>query len=63
MTTLSPGSLPEAGPCAGGCDACDAAAAAAEGGGGALERDVTGEARLLLAAIESIRVRAALLLI
>ena len=63
LPALLPGSLPESGPCAGGCDACDAAREAAEGGGAgggaaALERDVTDEARLLLAAVEAIRVRA-----
>lgn len=51
----APGSLPEEGPCAGGCDACDAAKDG--GGAAALERDVTDEARLLLAGLDAIRVR------
>jgi hypothetical protein len=49
------GSLPDAGPCAGGCDACDRARHA--GAGGIQERDVTNEARLLLAAMEALKVR------
>ncbi|KAI8474666.1 MAG: hypothetical protein J3K34DRAFT_517981 [Monoraphidium minutum] len=50
---FQPGSLPEDGPCEGGCDACDRAARG--GAGGAAERDVTREARLLLAGLEGIR--------
>jgi hypothetical protein len=48
------GSLPEDGPCAGGCDACDRAAA---GGPAAAARDITKEARQLLAGMEALKVR------